>query len=283
VDDLFVYKLPENTASDNSPYFFLAVNASNHQKDLDWMRAHINGFKVDIQDVSDPTYMLALQGPKALGILDRLTHIDPVSVPRFGAARDTLLGRVPVLLGRTGYTGEDGFELFLPAEHALDLWQALIEAGESDGLQPVGLAARDSLRFEAGMPLYGQELSAGRTPLQSRVSFAVDLDKDFIGREALLKEKMEGPQQVLAGFEMLDRGVPRHGYRVKHEGQEVGEVTSGMFSPSTGRYLGNAWLPRELSATGTQIEVEIHAKTRQAQIVKRPFVIPSYRQSAGPS
>ena len=166
-------------------------------------------------------------------------------MPRFSAVTDTILDEIPTIFGRTGYTGEDGFELFFPASQAVRVWESILDAGESQGLLPIGLAARDSLRFEAAMPLYGHELAADHTPLESQLGFAVSFEKDFIGREALLKQKMEGPDQLLVGFEMIDRAVPRHGYQVMYEGQVVGKVTSGMYSPTTDRYLGMAWVPRE--------------------------------------
>jgi len=145
-------------------------------------------------------------------------------------------------------------------------------------VKPIGLAARDSLRFEPCMPLYGHELSADITPIEARLSFALSLDKDFIGRDALLKQKLEGPDYVLVGFEMVDKGVPRHDYQVAHDGLDVGYVTTGMFSPTTERYLGMAYVPHEISAHGTQIEIVIRDKPKRARVVKRPFYVPAYRR-----
>jgi aminomethyltransferase len=278
VDDLFVYKLPDRSDEAGRPYFFLAINASNREKDVTWAQAHAVGFDVEVRDLSDETYMLAFQGPQATAILNRRTRLNLDEVPRFTAVTDTIFEDVPTLLGRTGYTGEDGFELFFPAEHALKVWEGILGAGEAEGVKPIGLAARDSLRFEPCMPLYGHEIAADLTPVEARLTFAVSFDKDFIGRDALLKQKLEGSEYVLAGFEMIDRGVPRHGYEVLHEDLEVGEVTTGMFSPTTGRYLGMAYVPRDLSALETEIEILIRDKPKSAKIVRRPFYVPAYRR-----
>lgn len=278
VDDLFVYKLPDRSDEAGRSYFFLALNAANREKDVAWAKAHARDFEVEVRDLSDETYMLAFQGPKAPEILNRLTHVSLEEVPRFTAATDTIFEDVPVLMGRTGYTGEDGFELFFPAEHALKVWEGILQEGEAESVKPIGLAARDSLRFEPCMPLYGQELAPDITPIQAHLSFAVSFDKDFIGRDALLRQKLEGPEYVLVGFEMVDKGVPRHGYAVARNGLDVGEVTTGMFSPTTGRYLGLARVPREMSSLGTEIKVIIRDKPKRAKIVKRPFYVPAYRR-----
>jgi aminomethyltransferase len=277
VDDLFVYRLPDPDIQDRD-YFFLVINASNRSKDVAWVKAHTGQYEVQVRDISDQTYMLAFQGPEAPQILDRMTSADLTQMKRFSAVQDTIVEDVPVWLGRTGYTGEDGFELFFPAESALKVWEAILKEGQTEGVKTIGLAARDSLRFEPCMPLYGHELSAAITPIEARLSFAVSLDKDFIGRDALLKQKLEKPGRVLVGFELVDRGVPREGYTVLYEGEPVGAVTSGMFSPTTGRYLGMAYVPREISALGTEINIQIRKKVVAAKIVKRPFYVPAYRR-----
>lgn len=278
VDDLFVYKLPDRSDETGRPYFFLVVNASNREKDVAWAQAHTGDFEVEVRDLSDETYMLAFQGPKAPAILKRLAHVNLDEVPRFTAATDAIFEDVPVLMGRTGYTGEDGFELFFPAEHALKVWEGILQEGEAEGVKPIGLAARDSLRFEPCMPLYGHEIAADVTPVEARLTFAVSFDKDFLGRDALLKQKLEKPEYVLVGFEMIDKGVPRQGYEVIHDDFEVGEVTTGMFSPTMERYLGMAYVPREISAQGTEIEIVIRDKPKEAKIIKRPFYVPAYRR-----
>jgi len=277
VDDLFVYRLPDPDVQDRD-YFFLVINASNRSKDVAWVKAHTGQYKVQVRDISDQTYMLAFQGPEAPRILDRMTSTDLTQMKRFSALQDTIVEDVPVLLGRTGYTGEDGFELFFPAESALKVWEVILKEGQTEGVKPIGLAARDSLRFEPCMPLYGHELSATITPIEARLSFAVSLDKDFIGRDALLKQKLEKPDRLLVGFELVERGVPREGYTVLYEGEPVSAVTSGMFSPTTGRYLGMAYVPREISSLGTEIQIQIRKKEVAATIVKRPFYVPAYRR-----
>ena len=277
VDDLFVYRLPDPDVEDRD-YFFLVINASNRSKDVAWVKAHTGQYEVQVRDISDQTYMLAFQGPEAPQILDRMTSADLTQIKRFSAVKDTIVEDVPVLLGRTGYTGEDGFELFFPAESALKVWEAILKEGQAEGVKAIGLAARDSLRFEPCMPLFGHELSAAITPIEARLSFAVSLDKDFIGRDALLKQKLEKPDRVLVGFELVERGVPREGYTVLFKGEPVGAVTSGMFSPTTGRFLGMTYIPREISSLGTEIQIQIRKKVVAAKIVKRPFYVPAYRR-----
>jgi aminomethyltransferase len=277
VDDLFIYKLPE-PGDPTKVYFFLAINASNRHKDVAWVKAHSDGYDVQVNDISDETYMLAFQGPLAPEMMNRFTQVDLVKAPRFTAAQDVILGDVPVLFGRTGYTGEDGFELFLPADKALKVWEAILSAGEKDGVMPIGLAARDSLRFEACMPLYGHEISDHISPVEAGLGFAISFEKEFIGRDALLKQKLEKPARQAVGFEMVERGVAREHYQIVKDGHEIGIVTSGMFAPSLDKYLGMAIVQREYAARGTEIEIIIRGKSVKAQVVKRPFYIPAYRR-----
>jgi aminomethyltransferase len=277
VDDVFVYKLPDPDGG-KRPYFFIAINAANRKKDVAWAQAQAVGFDVTVTDISDETYMLAFQGPKAPEILDRLTQVNLSEVPRFTAVSDTIFDDVQVLFGRTGYTGEDGFELYFPAEHALKVWEGILAEGKANGVAAIGLAARDSLRFEPCMPLYGHEISADISPIEARLSFAVGFGKKFIGRDALLKIKLERPSRVLVGFEMVDRGVPRHGYPIAQNNEEVGFVTTGMFAPTSKRYLGMAYLPRTLAKIGTEVDIIVRGKVRRAVVVKRPFYIPAYRR-----
>jgi len=277
VDDIFIYKLSDPQVEDH-PYFFIAINADNRAKDVAWAQAQAVNFDVTVTDISDETYMLAFQGPKAPEILNRLTKVDLEEVPRFTSTTDTIFDDVEVLFGRTGYTGEDGFELYFPAEQALKVWEGILAEGADDGVLAVGLAARDSLRFEPCMPLYGHEISPTISPIEARLSFAVGFTKNFIGRDALLKIKLEQPSRQLIGFEMVDRGVPRHGYPIAYEGNVIGEVTTGMFAPTSQRYLGMAYIPRDLAKVGTDIDVVIRGKTQKAVVVKRPFYIPAYRR-----
>jgi len=277
VDDLFVYKLPDEKAGGEKAYFFLAINASNREKDVAWVKAHVGGFDVEVKDISDETYMIAFQGPKAPEILDRLADADLVSVPRFSATVCNLVG-VPAILGRTGYTGEDGFEIFVHVDSAVKVWEAIMKEGAAEGVMPIGLAARDSLRFEACMPLYGHELSDSITPVEAGLNFGVSYDKNFIGRDALLKQKLEKSGRVHVAFELVDKGVAREHYPVAKDGKEIGIVTSGMFSPTTKKYLGMALIERGYGAKDAEFDIIIRGKPVKAKVVKKPFYIPAYRR-----
>lgn len=271
VDDTFVYHLPDR--------YFIALNASNHRKDTRWLNYHKAGFDVTIENVSDNTCMLALQGPSAQAILQPLCDHD-LSMLGFHTMVDTIVAGVSTLLGRTGYTGEDGFELFFPTPQAGAVWDSIMESGKPHGLLPIGLAARDSLRFEPCMPLYGQEISATSNPLEAGLGWVISLTKgSFVGREALLKSRLEGLSQKLVGFEMTQRSVPRHGYEVVVDGNTCGEVTSGMYAPTLKKFLGLAYVPIEHSARGSEIGIRIRNKVKTAVIVKRPFYLPTYRSS----
>jgi len=263
VDDVFVYALAEG--------YMVVVNASNNAKDTRWLRAHAVGYDVELHNVSGDTYMLALQGPAAVAILQPLAEADLAALARFGCTETSVLG-VPTLVGRTGYTGEDGFELYFDVAQAGALWDGLLEAGAPHGLLPCGLAARDSLRFEACYPLYGHELSADRDPVSAGLRWAIAWEKGaFTGREALLKVRLEGPAQRLVGIEMVERGIAREGYPILRAGEACGVVTSGMPSPTLGRSLALGYVPSALAEVGTSLGVEIHGRVREAVVVKRPF------------
>jgi aminomethyltransferase len=182
-----------------------------------------------------------------------------------------------VLAGRTGYTGEDGFELYVPADGAVAFWNLLLETGKEDGLLACGLAARDSLRFEACMPLYGHELSPTINPLEARLNWTISWDKPFIGREALLKVKLEKPARLLVGLEMVEKAVPREHYDVAVNGQVAGHVTSGMKSPTLDKFLAMAYVPAEHSTLGTRLDIIVRGQPKQAVVVKRPFYKPKYK------
>ncbi|MEM7033294.1 MAG: glycine cleavage system aminomethyltransferase GcvT, partial [Chloroflexota bacterium] len=269
IDDIYVYRLPQR--------WFIAVNAANRAKDFAWMQAHTAGYDVELIDVSDETYMLALQGPKALRILQALTDIDVSGIPRFHLAEAAVDG-FSSLISRTGYTGEDGVELFFAERNAVDLWQTLLEAGAEHGLQAIGLAARDSLRFEPGFALYGHEIDATITPLEARLSWVINFEADFIGRNALLKQKLEGgPSRRLVGFEMVDKGVPREGYGVHVQDEAVGTVVSGLYAPTLDKFVGHTFLPRPFTKLGTEIQINIRDKFKTAKVVRRPMYKPTYR------
>lgn len=264
VDDIFIYRLPER--------WLVVVNAANRAKDFTWLQSFTHGFRVDLTDISDETYMLAVQGPRAVAILDRMSATDLASVPPRSALQAEV-GGVEMLLGRTGYTGEDGFELYLPADKVVPFWDALLSDGASDGLLPCGLAARDSLRFEASMSLYGHEIDASTNPFEARLGWVVALQKpSFMGRNALLKEKLEGSSRFLVAFEMIEKAVPREDHQIIGlEGKVAGHVTTGMKSPTLDKFFGMGYLPRGMHRLGSEIHIVIRGRPRRAKIRKRPF------------
>lgn len=273
IDDLFIYRKGDGTG------WMVVVNASNRQKDYDWIRKHAEGRKVTVTDVSDETYMIAFQGPKAIEVMDSLTDGRTGKIDRFSSGRDTLFG-VDLLIGRTGYTGEDGVELFFPAEDAEKVWQGIIDHGKSIGIDvmPIGLAARDSLRFEPGFPLYGHELNEEKTPAEGLLKWACAFDKDFIGREAILKQIDEGLPSKLVSFELIDKGVPREEYTVlSPEGEEIGYVATGLYAPWIDKYCGNAYVKPEYAKVGKEILIQIRNRNKKAVVLKRPLYKPSYR------
>ena len=270
IDDIFLYRLPEG--------WMIAVNADNRAKDLAWLQSHATGYRIQLTDISDETYMLAVQGPKAAEVLQRMTDTDLENIAARTGLRATV-GGVEMLLGRTGYTGEDGFELYLPAESAVSFWNDLLAAGAADGLLPCGLAARDSLRFEACMPLYGHEIDAETNPFEARQGWTVSLEKpDFLGRAALLQAKAEENRKILVGFEMIERAVPRDHYEIAVGGQVVGYVTTGMKSPTLDKFVGLGYVPPAYQKLGTEIDILIRGAAKKAKIVRRPFYKPRYKE-----
>ncbi len=268
VDDVFVYHL------DNA--WWVVVNAANREKALRWLQAQAHGFTVRVEDISEAIYMLALQGPKAQRILQRVTDVDLAAMPFHTGARGSVAG-VPALIGATGYTGEYGYELYFAAESAVSVWRALLDNGAVDGLLPAGLAARDSLRFEAGLPLYGHEISAEIDPITARLGYFVHFDKGpFVGRDALLKIKLEGPARKLVGLEMLEPAVPRAGYPVLAEGQIIGQVTTGMKAPTArplpGHGAGSGGLCRGGDEAGDHGTRETQACRRGSPALLSPCV-----------
>ncbi len=271
IDDVFIYKLAER--------WLVVVNADNRQKDFEWMVSHASEFNVEVTDISDETYMIALQGPKAIDLLNHLADVDVSQVPRFTAIETSING-TQTLIGRTGYTGEDGVELFFPATDALTVWEAILNAGPLRDIEiaPIGLAARDSLRFEPSFPLYGHEITEEITPLEANLKWACSFDTPFIGREALNAQREAGIPRKIVGIEMTERGVPREGYPVLNEaGDEIGIIVSGMYAPTVDKYLGHALVQRDQSKVGTNLQIQIRKNTKTAVIVKRPFYKPAYR------
>lgn len=272
VDDLLIYMYDENR-------FLLVVNAANKDKDYQWIVDKSKKFDVKAEDVSDSYAQIAIQGPKAEGILQKLTDV-ALDEMKFYTFKDRAsVGGVDLLLSRTGYTGEDGFELYLPPGDAGHIWDELLKAGKEEGLVPAGLGARDTLRFEACLPLYGQEMSEDITPLEAGLGFFVKLSKeDFIGRASLLEQKEKGLKRKIAGLEMVEKGVPRHGYEVKSQGKSVGVITSGSYAPSLEKYLALALLDIDYVEIGREVHVDIRGKDRLAKVVETPFYKRRYKK-----
>lgn len=268
VDDVMLYRY-------HIEEFMLVCNASNTKKVFEWMKQHLTG-NVELKDISENTGLIAVQGPCAQMILQKMTDTDLKELSRHHfLEQQTINGISSILISRTGYTGEDGFELYVDEKNTRELWDTMIEAIREIGGLPCGLGARDTLRLEAGLPLYGQELSEERTPLEAGLGFAVKLKKEstFIGKEALLKQKERGGTQKIVGFITLERGIPRQGYNVySEEEQFIGVVTSGTMSPSLHQGIGMALIDKTYSEMGTKIKIEIRNKYIQAEIVKKTFL-----------
>ena len=268
VDDLLVYQLGEQR-------YMLVVNAANTERDLAWVREHAGGPGVTVTDRTQETALLALQGPRAQAILSRVTDdIDLDALRPFH-----FVGGWEGMISRTGYTGEDGFELFLSWDAAVTVWRGILAAGEPEGLVPAGLGARDTLRLEACLPLYGQELDLDTTPLEAGLEFVVKWDKGpFLGRDALLRQRQQGLRKRLVGLRLVEPGVARTGYRVLDErGEPVGRVTSGTVAPTLGASVALAYVPPALARVGQRLAVEIRGRAVAAQVVETPF----YRRRRG--
>lgn len=265
VDDLLVYRITRDQ-------YLIVVNASNIEKDFAWMYEHLIG-DVNLENRSAQTGLLALQGPLAETILSTLTYASLSSLSPFYFLNNITVAGKTALVSRTGYTGEDGFEIYVNTADAPYVWEAILQAGEPLGLIPAGLGARDTLRFEARLPLYGQELSPQITPLEAGLSIFVKLNKEggFIGSDALIKQKESGVPRKLVGIEMIDRGIPRSHYPVFSGEEQIGEVTTGTQSPTLKRNLGLALIKSEYAELGTELLVEIRGKKLKAIVVKTPF------------
>ncbi len=264
VDDLLIYRLAEDE-------FLVVVNASNIDEDFAWLdnQPHPG---CEIENQSDRYALLALQGPKAKEILARHTGADLDGIRYYGFAAGQQVAGATCLISRTGYTGEDGFELYLDPEDAPRIWRTLLESGADLGLKPAGLGARDTLRLEAGMALYGHEIDLGTTPYEANLGWVVKLNKgDFLGRDVLAAQKQNGVDRKLVGFEMVGKGIARQGYKVWWNGAEAGDVRSGSFSPTLEKAIGTAYVPAAAAAPGTPLEIEIRNKRVEAVVVPMPF------------
>jgi len=265
VDDLLIYRLGEAS-------FLLVVNAANIDGDYAWIEGCLEeGESVELANVSDDYGLIALQGPKSVEILAKLTDEPFGELKYYGFGQGKVAG-VQALVSRTGYTGEDGFELYLSPNDAPTLWRALLEAGADDGLVPAGLGARDTLRLEAAMALYGHEIDRETTPIEAGLQWVVKLAKgDFLGREVLARQKEEGPAKALVGFKVEGRGIARQGHAVVADGENVGVVTSGTFSPTLQFALGMAYVPPALAEPGTSLTIDVRGRQVSATVCETPF------------
>ena len=270
IDDIIFYYQGESGTQQKA---IVIVNAGTTNKDKEWILSHLSDSSIQMQDVSQQQALIALQGPKAATILQNAVKEDISTMTAF-THQTVTINESSAFIARTGYTGEDGFEIMLKPEAARQLWQSLLKAG----VTPCGLGARDTLRLEAAMSLYGQEIDDTITPLEAGLSWIVHLKKgDFIGRSVLEEQKAAGVKRRLVGLEMSGRYIARHGYPVIFEGEAVGEVTSGTLAPTVGKAIALAYVPKSLSKAGQALEVEIRGKTYPATVVKKPFYRSPYR------
>jgi aminomethyltransferase len=263
VDDITVYKFADDR-------YGLTVNAANIEKDVTWIREHLVS-DVEVKNTSDEVALLAIQGPKAQEILEKLTSVEVGKLKYYFFVEGNAVG-IDCCISRTGYTGEDGFEMYVPPQHAATLWNALLEAGTPVGLQPCGLGARDTLRLEAKMALYGQDIDDRHTVLEADLGWIVKLEKgEFIGREALARQKAEGLSRKLVGFEMSGRGIARPHYTIVKGSTSIGEVTSGGPAPSLGKNIGLGYVAVQYAAIGTEFDIVIRGSPVPARVVRTPF------------
>ncbi|GAB3419698.1 glycine cleavage system aminomethyltransferase GcvT [Niabella aquatica] len=275
VDDLLVYCIEENKV------YMMVVNAANIEKDWDWVQQHntpsLNGTKevVEMHNISDKTALLAIQGPQATAILQPLTDIDILNLPYYTFIKGTFAGIKNVLISATGYTGAGGVEIYFEdKDGAADIiWEAIFTAGAAKGLKPIGLAARDTLRLEMGYCLYGNDLDDTTTPLEAGLGWITKFTKEFTAKNILQKQKAEGAQRRLVGFELTDKGIPRHGYEIADDaGNNIGVVTSGTQSPTLGKAIGLGYVQTGKAGIGTTIFIKVRDKQLAANVVKMPFV-----------
>lgn len=267
VDDLLVYKINDNE-------YFLVINASNIEKDLDWIKSHTDGFDVKVENESDYYGEVAVQGPKAEETLEKIMGLTLQDIPFYNFKTLPMDGET-IIISRTGYTGEDGFEVYGSHDFTQRLWDKLME----EGVQPCGLGCRDTLRFEVGLPLYGDELTADITPIEASLSMFVKLDKpEFIGKDALAEQKGNGVTRRIVGLELEGNAIPRHGYPVEIEGKKIGEITTGYRSISTGKSVAMAMIDKPYDKLGTKVEVRIRKKVFPATVVKKRFYDKNYKK-----
>ncbi len=268
VDDLIVYCLEENSS------YMLVVNASNIEKDWNWISGK-NTEGVEMHNVSDKTALLAIQGPKAVEYMQELTDVDLVNLKYYTFAKGTFAGVDNVVISATGYTGSGGIEIYFEDkdDNSTRIWDEIFRIGGPKGMKPIGLGARDTLRLEKGFCLYGNDIDDTTSPLEAGLGWITKFTKDFTARPILEQQKVEGVQRKLVGLEMVDKGIPRHGYKIQDaEGNEIGYVTSGTQSPTLGKAIAIAYVAKGFAAEGTEVFVVVRDKALKAQVVKMPFL-----------
>lgn len=272
VDDLLVYRLPEDNCAEGERAYMLVVNASNIEKDWNWITEN-NTFDTRLINISDQTGLLAVQGPKAAEALQSLTDVDLKSIEYYHFSKGKFAGLNDVIISATGYTGSGGFELYVSSDQLAQLWDAVFEAGKDWDIKPVGLGARDTLRLEMGFALYGNDIDDTTSPIEAGLGWITKTKKgEFNSVEIFRKQREEGITKKLVGFDVLDRRVPRHDYPIEDmEGNEIGKVTSGTMSPSLEKPIGMGYVKKENSAIGTEIQIVAGRKNLKAVIVKPPF------------
>ena len=265
IDDLIVYRIDENS-------YMLVVNASNIEKDWNWiMKFNMNN--VEMHNISDKTSLLAIQGPKADVTLQKLTKVNLAEIPYYSFAKGEVAGCKNVLISNTGYTGAGGFEIYFENQYAEKIWASIFESGKSYGIKPAGLGCRDTLRLEMGFCLYGNDIDDSTSPLEAGLGWITKFSKDFINSASLLKQKEKGISRKLIGFEMIDRGIPRHDYTVTDaQGNVIGRVTSGTQSPTLQKAIGLAYVNVDFSKSDSEIFIKIRDKDLKAKVVKLPFI-----------
>jgi aminomethyltransferase len=265
VDDLIVYRIDEKT-------YLLVVNASNIEKDWNWISKH-NTFGVDMKDISEETSLLAIQGPKAIDVLQKLTDVKLADIPYYAFAKGKFNGIDNVVISNTGYTGAGGFEIYFKNEDAEKIWDAIFEAGKDFGIKPIGLGARDTLRLEMGFCLYGNDIDDTTSPIEAGLGWITKFTKEFTNRAAIEKQKTDGVTRKLVGFEMIDRGIPRHDYQIADAGGNIiGKVTSGTQSPTLNKAIGMGYVNKDFAKADTEIFIVIRDKAIKAKVCKIPFL-----------
>lgn len=265
IDDLLIYHLEDDN-------YMMVVNAANMEKDWEWINKN-NTMGAELHNISDKTALFAIQGPKAKDTLQKLTEVDLTEVPFYGFTKGELGDLENVLISGTGYTGEPGFELYLPIDQAPDLWKKILSAGEEYNIRPVGLGARDTLRLEAGLFLHGNDMDETTTPIEARLGWITKLEKgDFIGKDVLAQQKEEGTSRRLTAFELQEKGIPRYGYDILDENDnKIGTVTSGTMSPTLKKAIGLGYVQKPHHKVGTEFYIAVRKKRVKAQVVKLPF------------